>query len=219
MNAAASVVASTANPFLAPSSSIASTAVGIDGWKKPAVFVKTRILKRSGRWASADRHGAISEIEKQVQRHSGGRALRFPFDGVRSTHGGMGVGKGLVTSIGVTVVALGAAMPVGAARIIDEWRPGVAESGLGGDLTVDGYGVSGLGFYRVGSTTEQVRSLCACRPTWVTRRRPSTSPRHRRRSPQSSTTCCGATPRPQRPEATNDQAAAINVLSWWYAGR
>ncbi|MGH9271952.1 MAG: hypothetical protein ACRDZ2_11825, partial [Ilumatobacteraceae bacterium] len=38
---------------------------------------------------------------------------------------------------------------LGFARIVDEWQPGVPEAGLGGDLRVDGYGVSGLGFYAI----------------------------------------------------------------------
>ena len=45
--------------------------------------------------------------------------------------------------------AVMSAAPALAARIVDEWRPGVPEAGLGGDLVVDGYGVSGLGFYGV----------------------------------------------------------------------
>ena len=130
----------------------------------------------------------------------------------------MGVGKGLVTSIGVTVVALGAAMPVGAARIIDEWRPGVAETGLGGDLTVDGYGVSGLGFYRV-TLDDGASALAVCVQADVGH---SASAEYVAEAPATITPeldyLLWRYASPQRPEATNDQAAAINVLSWWYAG-
>lgn len=55
-----------------------------------------------------------------------------------------------VVGVVIAVSAVGAvATPALAARIADEWEPGVSEAGLGGDLRVDGYGVSGLGFYRV----------------------------------------------------------------------
>ena len=130
----------------------------------------------------------------------------------------MGVGKGLVASIGVTVAALGAAMPVGAARIVDEWRPGVAETGLGGDLTVDGYGVSGLGFYRV-TLDDGASALAVCVQADVGH---SASAEYVAEAPATITPeldyLLWRYASPERPEATNDQAAAINVLSWWYAG-
>ena len=104
------------------------------------------------------------------------------------------------------------------ARIVDEWRPGVAESGLGGDLTVDGYGVSGLGFYTV-RLDDGAGALAVCVQADVG---------HSAAAEYVAEATATITPEldyllwrytsAQRPVATNEQAAAINVLSWWYAG-
>ncbi len=129
----------------------------------------------------------------------------------------MGIGKVLVVSIGTTAAALTAAAPVCAARIVDEWRPGLAESTLGGDLTVDGYGVSGLGMYAV-RLDDGGTALAVCVQADVGH---SASAEYVA-GPASTITpeldyllwryASAAHP------ATNEQAAAINVLSWWYAG-
>ena len=129
----------------------------------------------------------------------------------------MGIGKVLVVSIGTTAAALTAAMPVCAARIVDEWRPGLAESALGGDLTVDGYGVSGLGMYAV-RLDDGGTALAVCVQADVG---------HSASAEYVAGPAATITPEldyllwryaSATHPATNEQAAAINVLSWWYAG-
>ena len=129
----------------------------------------------------------------------------------------MGIGKVLVVSIGTTAAALTAAAPVCAARIVDEWRPGLAESALGGDLTVDGYGVSGLGMYTV-RLDDGGTALAVCVQADVG---------HSASAEYVAGPAATITPEldyllwryaSAAHPATNEQAAAINVLSWWYAG-
>ena len=57
----------------------------------------------------------------------------------------------------IALLALTALVPSGGGRIIAEWSPGIPEANLGGELVVDGYGIGGLGAYRIafddGTTT------------------------------------------------------------------
>ena len=46
-------------------------------------------------------------------------------------------------------------------RIVDEWNPGISAADTGGRLTVDGYGVGGLGFYSL-ELDDGARVLAVC---------------------------------------------------------
>ena len=114
--------------------------------------------------------------------------------------------------------AVMSAAPALAARIVDEWHPGVPEAGLGGDLVVDGYGVSGLGFYGV-RLDDGSHALAVCVQADIGHsltvdyvlEAPATI------SAELDYLLWRYASSPERPP-TDEQAAAINALSWWYTG-
>ncbi len=112
------------------------------------------------------------------------------------------------------VLAVGA--PAAAGRIVGEWDPGIAEAELGGALVVDGYGINGLGAYAValddGSTVLAVcvqadvgHSLAAEyvaeAPATITAELDYLAWRYLAAGP-----------------ATDDEAAAVNLLAWRESG-
>ena len=123
-----------------------------------------------------------------------------------------------MTVIAGVIGAVVTAAPALAARIVDEWRPGVPEAGLGGDLVVDGYGVSGLGFYGV-RLDDGSLALAVCVQADIGHsltvdyvlEAPATI------SAELDYLLWRYASSPDR-LPTDEQAAAINALSWWYTG-
>ena len=85
---AASSVASTAKWFCAPRSRSAWTAVGIESWRKPAVFVKSRIRARAAQSPLAP------SLRRGAPRRRRARGRRLRASSARQRHGSPSVGEG-----------------------------------------------------------------------------------------------------------------------------
>ena len=87
------------------------------------------------------------------RRPAAPRCRRFPFPHRAHPQGGMATRR-LAAVLATALAGVGgqrrrraAAAP--AARIVAEWEPGLSADDVGGRITVDGYGVGGLGLYRL----------------------------------------------------------------------
>ncbi len=119
-------------------------------------------------------------------------------------------------ALGAVGASAGAAPP--SARIVGEWDPGVSASDAGGRLTVDGYGVGGLGFYAL-ELDGGARTLAVCVQADVghsATARYTLDPEPTVTSPELAVLLWRYAS--GDPAATDIEAAAINVLSWRYAG-
>src|SRR5829696_637000 len=116
-------------------------------------------------------------------------------------------------ALAAPAAAGGAPMP---ARIVAEWEPGRSAAEVGGRITVDGYGVDGLGLYRLGDGPASWLAVCVQADIG------HSLAADYRRDPEpvvASAELEYLLWRYVAAEIADDsEAAALNVLSWRYAG-